>query len=69
MQYAPYFHGGARSLYGKKLKTGFYIDKGSRGGKILAAGDSWGTIPAHRNLFRIPADQCVAAAARKIVNE
>ena len=40
-----------------------------RGGKIIAAGDSWKTIPDHKNMTRIPADGCLVKAAVKVAAE
>ena len=34
-----------------------------RGGKIIAAGDTWNFLPAHKNLTRLPADGCLVKAA------
>ncbi|MBO5791204.1 MAG: hypothetical protein J6S54_01880 [Lentisphaeria bacterium] len=37
-----------------------------RGGKIIAAGDTWNFLPAHKNLTRLPADGCLVKAAAEV---
>ena len=40
-----------------------------RGGKIIAAGDAWKTIPDHKNMIRIGAKDCLLKAAAKVAAE
>ena len=40
-----------------------------RGGKIIAAGDSWHVVPDHKNLIRLKAGDCVVKAALNLANE
>ena len=40
-----------------------------RGGKIIAAGDSWQVVPDHKNLIRLKADACVVKAAVTVAND
>ena len=37
-----------------------------RGGRIIAAGDTWNFLPAHKNLTRLPADGCLVKAAAEV---
>jgi glutamine amidotransferase-like uncharacterized protein len=45
------------------------VDFMDRGGKIVAAGKAWNTIPDHKNMIRIAADACLVKAAVKVAAE
>ena len=45
------------------------VDFMDRGGKIVAAGNAWNTIPDHKNMIRIAADACLVKAAVKVAAE
>lgn len=45
------------------------VDYMNRGGRILAAGEAWKSIPDHKNLTRIGAKDCLVKAAARIAAE